>query len=360
MQIAYLAHVNAARRSGVLPKIAGQIDRWRAAGHEVRLFVATRDADDPWSERLPDVVLRRYDGPLSRLRAMTGLVEGIRALGPALVYLRWDLFYPPMLRLPRRAPLVIEINTDDEAESALGSRIRSTYNRWTRNLLLGRAHALVFVSSELSGKPSFARFAGIHRVITNGVDLAAYPSLPAVEGPHPRLAFVGTAWQPWHGIDKLVALATRRPAWRFDILGMNAQSGLPGMAPEALPSNVTWHGPVDRARVIEILATADVGVGTLALHRKSMDEACPLKVREYLALGLPILYGYTDPDADGLGRYALKIENTEKNVIDAGDVIDAFVAQARGLRVPRSAVAHIDVAVKEAQRLALFDDLVRA
>lgn len=359
MQIAYLAHVNAARRSGVLPKIADQIARWRTAGHTVRLFVATRDADDPWSERAGDVVVRRYAGPLSRLRAMTGLVEGIRAFRPDLVYLRWDLFYPPMLRLPRRAPLVVELNTDDEAESALGSRLRATYNRWTRGLLLGRARAFVFVSSELSAKPSFARFKALHRVVTNGVDLAAYPSLPAVEGPNPRLAFVGTAWQPWHGVDKLVALAARRPDWRFDIMGMDAESGLPGVPPDAVPSNVTWHGAIERDRVVEVLANADIGVGTLALHRKSMSEACPLKVREYLAVGLPILYGYRDPDADDLGSYVLRIDNTETNVIDAGDAIDDFVTRSRGVRVPRSAVGHIDVAVKEGQRLALFDELVR-
>src|SRR5512147_2265569 len=106
MRIAYLAHVNAARRSGVMPKMAGQIEHWRAAGHDVRLFVATRDADDPWTERVGDAVVRRYGGPLSRLRALVGLVEGIRAFRPSLVYVRWDLFYPPMLRLPRRAPLV--------------------------------------------------------------------------------------------------------------------------------------------------------------------------------------------------------------------------------------------------------------
>lgn len=359
MRIAYFAHVNAAQRSGVLLKIAGQVERWRAAGHVVRLFVATRDSDDPWSARLGDVVIRRYDGPLSRLRAMAGLVEGVRAFRPALVYLRWDLFYPPMLRFPRGAPLVVEINTDDVAESALGSRIRSTYNRWTRSLLLGRARGLVFVSSELSRKPSFARFRGVHRVITNGVDLAAYPSLPAVEGPSPRLAFVGTARQPWHGVDKLVALARRRPAWQFDIMGMDAQSGLVGLAPGVAPANVTWHGAIERDRVVEVLQAADVGVGTLALHRKSMAEACPLKVREYLAVGLPILYGYSDPDADGLGRYVLRIDNTETNVIDAEDAIEDFVARSRGVRVPRSAVGHIDVTVKEGQRLALFDELVR-
>ena len=234
--------------------------------------------------------------------------------------------------------------------------MRVLYNRLTRGLLLRRARALVFVTSELSRKPSFAGFRGVHRVITNGIELAAYPSLPAIEGPAPRLAFVGTAGQPWHGLDKLVELAYRRPEWRFDIIGMDSDA----WATQAPPANVAWHGALDRAGVIDVLATADVGVGTLALHRKSMNEACPLKVREYLAVGLPILYGYSDPDADDLGSHVLRIENTETNVIDALDAIDAFVTRSRGVRVPRSAVGHLDVSVKEGQRLALFNELVLA
>lgn len=356
MRIAYFAHVNSARRSGVLHKVAGQIDQWRVAGHDVRAFVLTRDEDDVWPERVGDAHVRRYAGPLSRIKALIRLVEALRAFHPDLVYLRWDLFYPPMLRFPRRTPLVVEVNTDDVAESAIGSRIRSTYNRLTRGLLLGRAQALVFVTSELSAKPSFARFNAPHRVVTNGIDLAAYPSLPAVESRTPRLAFVGTAGQPWHGLDKLVELAYRRPDWRFDIIGMTTDA----WATQAPPPNVAWHGALDRAQVVEVLATADVGVGTLALHRKSMAEACPLKVREYLAVGLPILYGYSDPDADDLGHYALRIGNTETNVIDALDAIDDFVTRSRGVRVPRSAVGHLDVAVKEGQRMALFDELVHA
>src|SRR6476660_5231784 len=110
MRIAYFAHVNSARRSGVLQKVAGQAGQWRAAGHDVRVFILTRDADDPWTEPLGNVVIRRYAGPLSRIKALIRLVEAVRAFKPGLVYLRWDLFYPPMLRVPRRAPLVVEIN----------------------------------------------------------------------------------------------------------------------------------------------------------------------------------------------------------------------------------------------------------
>jgi hypothetical protein len=106
------------------------------------------------------------------------------------------------------------------------------------------------------------------------------------------------------------------------------------------------------------LARADVGIGTLALHRKQLHEASPLKVREYLAVGLPVLYAYEDPDADVLGKGVLRIANSETNVDDEIDRVDAFVQAARGQRIPREAVAHIDYTAKEGQRLELFERLI--
>jgi glycosyltransferase involved in cell wall biosynthesis len=354
MRIAYVAHVNGGR-SGVFHKIAGQIAEWRARGHEVRALVATREDVTPWTAELADVACHRYGGPASRLQAMTGLVRDARAFRPDVVYVRWDMFYPPMLWFPRRAALAAEVNSDDLREYALGSRTRARYNSTTRRFLLGRARALVFVTDELSAGPSFHAFRGLHRVVTNGIRLSEYPQLPAPANERPRLAFVGTAGQPWHGIDKLVRLSALRPDWQFDLVGMGPDTLGPDVA-EA-PANVTWHGPLEREAVLAVLARADVGVGTLALHRKSMSEACSLKVREYLAVGLPVMYGYRDPDADALGPYSLRISNTETNVEDNLAEIDSFVAASRGVRVPRAAIGHIDMACKEAERLALFEEL---
>lgn len=351
MRIGYFAHVNGAAHSGVVHKMAGQIGQWRVHGHEVRAFIATRDDDGPWRSLFPGALVRRYESPASRMRAMTALVRHLRRFAPAITYLRWDLFYPQMLWFPSSTPLVVEVNSDDLAEYRLGSRLRSFYNARTRDLALARARALVFVTSELSDNRSFRHLRARHTVITNGIDLRAYPELPAPSNERPRLAFVGTASQPWHGIDKLVTLAYLRPDWRFDIVGSRDDD-------RTSPPNMTWHGPLDRAGVIDVLARADVGVGTLALHRKSMDESCSLKVREYLAVGLPTIYGGRDPDADVLGSCTLRIPNTETNVLDDLARIDGFVARSRGLRVPRAAVAHIDVSRKEQQRLGLFEDLV--
>ena len=53
-----------------------------------------------------------------------------------------------------------------------------------------------------------------------------------------------------------MTLAALRSDWRFDIIGMRneAQVSLP---------NVAWHGPLERAEALPILARADVG-GTVA------------------------------------------------------------------------------------------------
>jgi len=349
MRIAYQAHLNDGRGSGVVSKMAAQVDHWRREGHTVKLFIATADTDESWHGAMGDATISRYDGAFSRLRTMTGLVRRVRAFRPDLIYLRSDVFYPPMWWFPSGVPLVIEVNTDDLAEFALGRWIRAQYNALTRRFLLHRAAALIFVTSELSRLPSFNGSSARHEVISNGIDLASYPVLPAVTAGPPRLVFVGTSGQPWHGIDKIASLAKLRPDWQVDVVGVTDPGGS--------VQNIRWHGQLERAALVAVLADADLGIGTLALHRKSMNEACPLKVREYLAVGLPVLYGYADPDADELGANVLRIANTPTNVVDELDRIDAFVHRCRGARVPRSSVAHIDTAYKEGQRLALFSDL---
>lgn len=346
MRIAYLAHLNDGNGSGVLEKMISQVAHWRSHGHDVTVLVMTRDQDVAWSARLGDVAVMRYQGWASRMKAMHRMMRRIETPRPDVVYLRFDLFYPPMLWLSRQAGLVVEVNTDDRREYALGSRKRSVYNSLTRGVILRLARACVFVTSELARSPSFASFRGRREVISNGIDLADYPELPAPTGDRPRLAFVGSLGQPWQGTDKVLSLAALRPEWDFDLVG-------PGAQHDPLP-NVTWYGSLDRERVLGVLAAADVGIGTLALHRKAMDEACPLKVREYLAVGLPVLYGYSDPDADNLEAHVLRIANTETSVPDALEAITRFVIAARGTRVARSQVGHLDVSRKEQQRLALF------
>ena len=131
----------------------------------------------------------------------------------------------------------------------------------------------------------------------------------------------------WQGVDKIIELAEARPSWSFDLIGVKDL---------AVSTNVTCHGFLALDGYADVLAGADVALGTLALHRKQMQEASPLKVRRYLEFGLPLILGYADTDLAGLDPWwLLTLPNVETNVRDSLVEIDRFVASVAGKRVHR-------------------------
>ena len=92
-----------------------------------------------------------------------------------------------------------------------------------------------------------------------------------------------------------------------------------------------------------------------------MREACPLKVREYLGYGLPVVVAYRDTDfSDVAPWFLLELPNAEDNAVAGVDRIRAFVDAVRGRRVTRSEVeARIGTAAKETRRLALLAAVAR-
>src|SRR5207247_9128294 len=176
---------------------------------------------------------------------------------------------------------------------------------------------------------------------------------PAPAPDRARVAFLGSARQAWHGLDKIAWLAGQLPDVDFDVVGYDDVRLREALGPST-PDNLHARGILARAEYEPILAACDLAIGTLALHRKNMHEACPLKVREYLAYGLPVVIGYEDTDLDGLDTwYLLRLPNVESNVRDHAGEIHSFLESVRGRRVPRGEVAgRIGSVEKERRRLA--------
>jgi glycosyltransferase involved in cell wall biosynthesis len=241
------------------------------------------------------------------------------------------------------------VNGDDLAEFRLTSRKRYLLARATRGLLLRHAAGLVFVTHELAAKPSFAGFHRPSSVVANGIDLSSIEPAPPRQNETPRLIFIGHPSSPWHGLDEVQAIADANPTWRFDIVG-------PG--PEELAAttpNLEVHGLLAPSQYQALLAAADVAVGSLALYRAGIDEASTLKVREYLAAGLPVVIGYHDTDFPKGAPFILQVPNVPAGVRSAMEALRAFVESWLGRRVPRSEVGHLDVRVKEATRLRFIE-----
>lgn len=351
MRIAYVCYWNARVRDGVVLKIEAQVAEWRRAGHDVAVHLLRRAPAAAPAESL-DARIYPFASARGRVRAGRALARALVASEPELVYVRYDLLPPALLRLERSLPLVLEINTDDRAElRGRRSRLALAYAALSRRLLLRRADAYVCVTNELAASAGIAGSGKPVLVLGNGVDAEAVSPLPPPANERPRLVFIGTADQPWQGVDKVVELARLLPEVDFDLVGV---------APDATgPENLRAHGFLPRDEYRPILAAADAALGTLALHRKDMREASPLKVREYLLSGLPTVLAYEDTDFAGEEHwFLLRLPNTEANVRDHAHELRAWVEGVRRRRVPADAVARLDVRAKEAARLAFFADVL--
>jgi glycosyltransferase involved in cell wall biosynthesis len=369
MRIAYVYVGGGLDRTvGITRKLADQISVWRARGHEVRLFIQAYTPDGASSAvleragiRVERFIDRRIDSAVSwgamrqRLGTISRLVSAVEEWRPTLAYARFTMSYPPLVRMARQLPLALEINTDDVAEyRGQLPWYKYLYHRLTRGNLLRAATGLVYTTPELAGYPHLAVPRARSVVIPNGVNLDQPLPPRAAARARPRVLFLGEPGFPWHGTDKVLALARRCPDWDFDLVGPEAAD----LGQRPIPENVRPHGYLPAERYLGIAAEADVALGTLALHRKHMNEACPLKVREYLACGLPTVIAYRDVDFTHGAWFLLELPNTPDNVAAGLGEIRAFVQRVRGQRVPREAIAHLDFRRKEAARLDFFEQVL--
>jgi hypothetical protein len=69
-----------------------------------------------------------------------------------------------------------------------------------------------------------------------------------------------------------------------------------------------YSDELDEIFAISTIAISTMAISTIAISTKSMKEACPLKTREYIARGIPFIYGYKDVDLNGNEEFALKID----------------------------------------------------
>ncbi len=366
MRIASISlHWPRTKDSGVGKKLDRQIRFWQAGGHEARLFLHTsRPAS--LSDLVPAEVIP-YDSAgtvgteLARSRAARRLLEAVRAWRPDIIYLRLAMYVYPVHRLAGIAPLVGEANTNDLTQHEGLGKVYALYNRLTRGLLLRRLEGLVTVSRELAKAQAFTRYRKPTRVIANGIDLENFEPLPAPSNLTPRLAFIANPGYLWHGVDKLVTLARLIPDVHLDIIGYDTlpvgRDFIPPGPP--LPENLHLHGYLPASEYRNILVNADAAISSLALHRIGLEEASPLKSRECLALGLPLVLAYIDTDLCDLeADFLLRIPNKEDNIQTHAQAIRDFAYRMRGRRVDRALIAPLDQKVKERQRLEFFEEIV--
>lgn len=131
----------------------------------------------------------------------------------------------------------------------------------------------------------------INHVYPNGIKCSNNKQIDA-RREVPEILFIAANFPPWHGLDLLLD--------QTEIDNSECKIHIVGDVPEALmqrcqrDSRFILHGTLSNDQIAPLMERAWCGLSSFALFRKQMHHACTLKVREYLASGLPVYSGHKD------------------------------------------------------------------
>jgi len=356
MTIVYLIDYNPKSNSGVMQKIHQQSSEWIKEGHKVYLVstktVAIHDPSNNtiiYQYKIPSFKFGRLGTAFNLLISSFFLQKLLLKIDFDILYMRYRLYMPYFQKVLKQYKVIMEINSDDAQEYQLHSMLTHYYNKYTRNYLLKNVDAFVAVSKELKNRFEYLKKPTI--VIANGIKTNEYEYLEIPQNQKPILVFIGTPKQPWHGLDKIHQMATYFPYYTFYIIGTDGIN----------TDNIHYFGYLDNKEASKIIEQCDVGIGTLSLYKTGLTEASPLKTRQYLACGLPLIYAYDDTDIPSEVEFALKLQNSENNMNYAK--IETFVRKIfKRTNIRKSArefaINILDYSKKEKHRLDFFQKII--
>jgi hypothetical protein len=163
-------------------------------------------------------------------------------------------------------------------------------------------------------------------VVSNGVSADSF----AMKRNYPfenelNLLFLkgSSGFAPWNGFDRLIKsidyYCSRNPNGikiNLYVYGHKVDGEI------AQRSYIFEGGFITGEELDKVVDRMHLGVSGLSVYMKKFNEGASLKVREYVARGLPFIYAYADPDLNAdTSFFALKFPNDD-SLIDMHKVID--------------------------------------
>ena len=119
--------------------------------------------------------------------------------------------------------------------------------------------------------------------------------------PYINAVFMSGSFNPWHGLDLLLSALSKekdlivRNNLTIHLIGKLTEEQLYQVHKLKKDNDcIKVHGHLDTEQYQNILKKCDFGIGSLAMFREGLREGATLKVREYLATGLPVYSGHKD------------------------------------------------------------------
>lgn len=165
--------------------------------------------------------------------------------------------------------------------------------------------------------------------LANGINVDSYPSTGFVpfDGNTLDMVFIASKFEPWQGLEGMLNRLEKYPGHvkvNLHLIGELSQEQIT-LLKQAKNSNISIlpHGTLYNDGLNLLMEKANIAISTLFLSKKNMQEACPLKSREYIARGLPFVYAYKDTDLRGNEYFAKRLDEENYSI----EEIIAFTQQ---------------------------------
>lgn len=279
-----------------------------------------------------------------------------------------------LVRLMRRikGKIVFEHNTLEREELEMRKSGSFWYSYfYLSERLFGKsarrlAKGIVGVTEEITKRQiAIANRDIAHTTISNGIDVNRVKNRSQFpfDGSTLNLLFLAGSPAPWHGISKLLN-GLNKYNGNCSIHCFIAGNIEANMAKEIKENqSITLLPTQTEGDLDKLVDRCHIGIGSLGIV-KFLKEACPLKVREYWARGLPFVIGYDDSDllanADMHSNY-LQVDLSVSDFLDLHKVVSfahAVYSESNvSVRMRKAALQRIHYQSKADQYVRFFKSL---
>lgn len=329
-KLLYVSFENAENRaSGVNKKIFGQMKIFDEEGFSSDLVAIHGDSIAFFERSAEPQIFPAGTSKFDKRKALCGWAA-LNAKEYQAAYIRFQFFCPFVLKMVKafhraNVKVVMEIPTYPyvpelvkQGKSGIPKRVidacfrnaSAKYIDWFAAPLYG---------DPIMGKPCIE--------IRNGINVDEVQARNPIqhEGEIHLLAVAMMA--PWHGYDRLIEglHQYRKNGGKekviLHLVGEGAAT--PGyqelIQKYGLKDCVIQHGKMHGEELDAMYDIADIGVGSLGIHRTEIKKTNTLKIMEYMAKGIPVICEHSECGIPERNKYRLTV-NDDESPLDVGEI----------------------------------------
>ena len=320
----------------MLTTLNNRIDSLKAVNPDTRAVCFYTESSENLGE-FPNIDFVSLGGGTPRLKSLffpLFLTQWLRGKSHEPTHLILRAHFPAVFYFPafrkRSFQLVVEHHTKLESELMNSGRLRGAIRVLALRMFQPLADKVtdgkIAVTQEILASESFS---GPGCVIANssGTNHLNPSAIRKFRGRDLHVATVLSKDYRWNGLERMFAcleewkMSNPKLTIHFSVVG--AVSVYRGRLPDGI--TVSYEGFLSASEIRKTLARAHVAFSTMGLWERKISEACPLKSRLYIDLGIPFIAGYVDPDLSGREPFVMGVPNDESVV--SWHTVDSFLAR---------------------------------